>query len=615
MASQHEIDSIIDATDIVQLVSEYVKLEKNGKNYKGLCPFHNEDTPSFVVSPEKKIAHCFGCGGGGNPIKFLQEIEHIDFSTALSRLAKRNGIKLSNAKEEKKTDNFARFYQMMQTSAEFYIKNFENTKSGLEAREYLNKRGLGDETIKVFGIGLAPNSFNALYNVLKESNYLELDMMDLGLITSTEKGYYDLFNRRIMFPIRNENGDVIAFSGRVYNNSDPNAAKYINTKETFIFKKSNTLFNLDKAKGEIMKKKRVILHEGQMDVIASYRSGLKEVVCSLGTALTLEQVKLLKRYTNQAIICYDGDKAGINASLKAIKLFKANGFSVGLVMLPDGMDPDEYSFKYGSDAYRNYFESHIMDSNNYIFEQAFVNKNLNDVIIKDHIKDEIFTMLSTIESNTLVEDFLNRLAQRLNVNINAIKDDYDKYYTSATYNNYVEKTNEEINNYNQYDDDPFYADVKPVRINQLTSMYELHLIQYAVSSKERALEIDERISDYIQAFSKENQNIWFALINNFYQAYDEFDYEKFIKLLSPEDLKHYLIGLEKIRNDKANVYDHEDLEACIKKIELMYCDVSNNNIDKSLSKINDQELSAKLISEKFKNKKKKEEIKNRRSIQ
>ncbi|MBO5712089.1 MAG: DNA primase, partial [Acholeplasmatales bacterium] len=613
MASQHEIDSVIEATDIVALVSEYVKLEKTGKNYKGLCPFHNEDTPSFVVSPEKRIAHCFGCGGGGSPIKFLQDIEHIDFPTALSRLAKRNGVTISNFKEDKKTNNYAKFYAMMQTSSEFYIKNFENTKSGLEAREYLNKRGLDDETIKVFDIGLAPSNSNSLYNVLKDSSYLELDMMDLGLVGSNDKGYYDLFIKRIMFPIKNENGNVIAFSGRIYNSTDPNSPKYVNTKETFIFKKGSTLFNLNIAKGEIMKKKRVILHEGQMDVIASYRSGLKEAICTLGTALTLEQVKILKKYTNQAIICYDGEKAGINASLKAIKLFKANGFNVGLVMLPDGMDPDEYTLKFGSEAYKSYFESHIVDSNTYIFEQAFINKNLDDVIVKDHIKDEVFAMLSTVESQTLVEEFLDRLAKRLNVSLAIIKNDYSKYYTSANYNNYVEPSvgdknyyDEPYNNdYAAYDDDPFYTNVKPKRINQLKSMCEYRLINYAISSKDRALTIDERISDHIQAFSKENQNIWFALINNYYHTYDEFNYDKFIKLLSPEDLNHFIIGLEKLRNDKANIYDDIDLENCIRKIQEMNCDVSNSNIDKSISTINNQELQAKLILEKFKNKKKK----------
>lgn len=612
MASQHEIDSVIEATDIVALVSEYVKLEKTGKNYKGLCPFHNEDTPSFVVSPEKRLAHCFGCGGGGSPIKFLQDIEHIDFPTALAKLAKRNGIQISGVKEDKKTNNYAKFYQMMQTSSEFYIKNFENTKSGLEAREYLNKRGLDDETIKVFDIGLAPSSTNSLYKVLKDSNYLELDMMDLGLVGTNDKGYYDLFIKRIMFPIKNENGNVIAFSGRIFYSSDPNSPKYVNTKETFIFKKGSTLFNLNNAKGEIMKKKRVILHEGQMDVIASYRSGLKEAICTLGTALTPEQIKILKRYTNQAIICYDGDKAGINASLKAIKLFKANGFSVGLVMLPDGMDPDEYALKFGSDAYRSYFESHIMDSNTYIFEQAFINKNLNDVIVKDHIKDEVFAMLSEVQSQTIVENFLNRLAEKLNVSISAIKEDYSKYYTSGNYTNYVEIPYDEPNNFTNYNDDPFYQETKPVKINQLKSMCEYRLIQYAISSKSKALDIDEKISDHLQAFSKENQNIWFALINDYYQTYDEFDYEKFIKLLSQEDLKHYLLGLEKLRNDKATVYDDEDLEACINKIKSMNCDVSNTNLDRSINAIKDQELQAKLINEKFLNKKKKEELKNRR---
>ena len=179
MATQQEIEKVIDATDIVALVSQYVKLEKHGKNYKGLCPFHNEDTPSFVVNPDKKIAHCFGCGGGGSPIKFLQQVENIDFNQALYKLAEKANITIAGTKEYNKTNNYAKYYSIMKTSCEFYMKNLTLTKFGQEALEYLHKRGLDDETIKVFDIGLAPLDNDTLYKVLKDSNYLELDMIDL----------------------------------------------------------------------------------------------------------------------------------------------------------------------------------------------------------------------------------------------------------------------------------------------------------------------------------------------------------------------------------------------------------------------------------------------------
>ena len=611
MATQQEIDKVIDATDIVALVSEYVKLEKAGKNYKGLCPFHNEDTPSFVVNPDKKIAHCFGCGGGGSPIKFLQQVENIDFQTALAKLAEKANIKLTGTKEYKKTNNYAKYYSIMKTSCDFYTKNLSVTKLGQEALEYLYKRGLNDETIKVFDIGLAPSGHDTLYQVLKDSNYLELDMIDLGLVTSNERGYHDLFVNRIMFPIKNENGDVIGFSGRIFNTDDKNQAKYINTKETFIFKKGNTLFNLNNAKSDIMKKRRVILHEGQMDVIASYRSGLRETVCSLGTALTAEQVNTLRRYTDNVVICYDCDKAGINASLKAIKLFKQNGFKVSLVMLPQGMDPDEYSLRFGANAYLKYFEENIIDENTYIFNQAFLNKNIQDITVKDEIKNQIFSMLINLNSQIQVEEFLGKLATRLDISLEAIKTDYNSYY------NYNRPTNV-VENYpaddfsSNYDYNPIgEKGITPTKIEHSVSICEIRLLNYAKSSKAKALEIDSKIADHLYAFSKEGLNVWITLINKYYTNYDEFIEGNFIKMLSEEEVKYYINALEKLRRYPGG-FNEEDLNACIEKVESMTFVKQNERINKNIMTSNDEQLIMSLLSQKFKNRKKIDENNRRK---
>lgn len=606
MATQQEIDKVIDATDIVALVSQYVKLEKAGKNYKGLCPFHNEDTPSFVVNPDKKIAHCFGCGGGGSPVKFLQQIENIDFNSALTKLAEKANIKITGAKESKKTNNYAKYYSIMKTSCDFYNKNLEVTKLGQEALEYLHKRGLNDETIKVFDIGLAPSGYDTLYQVLKESNYLELDMIDLGLVGSNDRGYHDLFINRIMFPIKNENGDVIGFSGRIFNTDDKNQAKYINTKETFIFKKGNTLFNLNNAKSEIMKKRRVILHEGQMDVIASYRSGLKEAVCSLGTALTVEQVKLLRNYTDNAIICYDSDKAGINASLKAIKLFKQHGFKVSLVMLPQGMDPDEYSLKFGANQYLKYFEENIIDENTYIFNQAFLNKNLADISVKNEIKNQIFSMLLSLNSQTLVEEFINKLALRLETSLEAIKADYNSYYNAYKPTNVVENYPNNYFDENYVSDPGDIKEVVPVKIEHSISICEIRLLNYAMSSKAKALEIDSKINNHLNAFSKEGLNIWITLINTYYQNYDEFTLGIFIKMLSEESVRYYTDGLEKVRRNPMVTSD-EDLNACIDKVIKTTFIKDNERLSKTIHVTNDIDKQISLISQKFKNKKKLDE--------
>jgi DNA primase len=603
MATQQEIEKVIDATDIVALVSEYVKLEKAGKNYKGLCPFHNEDTPSFVVNPDKKIAHCFGCGGGGSPIKFLQQVENIDFNTALSKLAQKANISIAGTKEYKKTNNYAKYYSIMKTSCDFYTKNLSVTKLGQEALEYLHKRGLNDETIKVFDIGLAPAEHSILYQVLKESNYLELDMIDLGLVGSNDRGYHDLFVNRIMFPIKNENGDVIAFSGRIFNTTDKNQAKYINTKETFIFKKGNTLFNFNNAKSEIMKKRRVILHEGQMDVIASYRSGLKEAVCSLGTALTIEQVNLLRRYTDNVVICYDSDKAGINASLKAIKLFKQNGFKVSLVMLPQGMDPDEYSLKYGANAYLKYFEENIIDENTYIFNQAFLNKNLSDISVKNEIKNQIFSMLVEINSQIVVEEFISKLAARIDVSIDALKADYSNYYNANKPTNVVENYADEYFNQNYVNDSHFDSEVVPKKIEHSISICEVRLLHYAKASKEKAMEIDSNIADYLSAFSKQGASVWITLINSYYQHYDEFIEANFISMLNEENMTYYISGLEKLRRNPV-IFNDVDLEACIEKVKSLTYVKQNQRINKNIMASNDIDYQMSLLQEKFKNKKK-----------
>ena len=243
-----EAEKIINATDIVALVSKYVKLEKQGKNYKGLCPFHNEDTPSFVVSPDKNIAHCFGCNGGGNPVNFLMQIENIDFNEAIRRLAEFNGMEYKGKGNPKKIDPNAKYYKIMSIASEFYQANLEGSTLGASAKKYLYDRGLTDLDIKEFGIGLSPEIGDSLYQVLKESDFLELDMADISLVDKNNNGYHDIFAERIMFPICDMEGRVIAFSARIFNSKDKNQPKYINSRESKIFHKGETLYNFHLAK-------------------------------------------------------------------------------------------------------------------------------------------------------------------------------------------------------------------------------------------------------------------------------------------------------------------------------------------------------------------------------
>ncbi|MDE6415214.1 MAG: DNA primase [Anaeroplasmataceae bacterium] len=594
MATQEEITKIIESTDMVELVSPYVKLTKQGKNYKGLCPFHNEDTPSFVVSQDKHLAHCFGCGKGGNPIQFLMDIKLISFPEALTELAKKNGIELKDEYQPKtqKQDNTL-YYEMMSTAAKFYHQNLTLTKSGKGALNYLYQRGIDDETIQTFQIGLAPATKDALYKVLKDANYLEINMMDLGLVDHNDQGYYDIFSRRITFPITDEQGHVVGFSARIFDNPDKTQPKYINTRDTFLYHKGNILYHLDQAKTEILRKKRCILHEGQMDVIASTFAGLKESICTMGTALTLDQAYVLKRYANQAIICYDGDKAGINASKKAIGIFKKAGMQVHLVLLPDGMDPDEYVHTYGEEEYVKYFESHILDELEYTFETAFLNVNLKDSFVVETVKTTVFEQIQNMPSQTAKEKYLELLANRINGSLNAILADYEVYTkTASPYQQPYEDT---------YEEEPIF--LKPIEEEKKYRNYELRLFLYARNSKERALKIDKKLGDYIDAFSPINQDIWIQLVNNYYAMYEEFDDTLFCSLLTEEQKTTYLNNLDILRGS-VEPYSDEDLECIIEKMKENHYKVLNQNLTKVIENTNDTEIKKSKLAEKFNNKKK-----------
>ena len=603
MPLDDDIKQIIDATDIVALVSSYnIKLEKQGKNYKGLCPFHHEDTPSFLVSVEKKLAHCFGCGGGGDPIKFIMQIEGIGFQEAVAKLAEFNGMEYKG-NFQKKEDPNKKYYEILNLAVNFYKANYEKTEYGLEAREYLLKRGLTDEVIKDFNIGLAPKQIDTLYKVLKESNYLELDMIDSGLINSDEKSYHDFFVSRIMFPIYNEAGNPIGFSGRIFNNTDKNQPKYVNSKESMVYHKGDVLFNIQNAKGEIMRKKRVILHEGQMDVIAAYRSGFKEAICTMGTALTITQARLLSKYANNAIICYDGDNAGIKASKKAIKIFEQTGFNVRLVLLPQGMDPDEYVLKYGVLEYQKYFESHIIDALEYQYVTAFLNKNLNDNIVFKDVCEEIFSLLINEKSQSIIESYLNRLSKDTNTLIDAIHLDYEAYRNKNVLNNQID--------YPIYDEPSDYVEAEPVEIKEIwNSTAELRLFIYAKESKANAIYIDQTLGESIYGFKPKTLNLWFKLINEYYANFDKFEEGKFIKLLiNQDDVNYYTQMMEVVSKDYIEPYNQQDMLKCIEKVERDCCDAKNNDIKRKIASNNtSSEKKFQYANEAFINRKKKLEL-------
>lgn len=435
MISENKFKEINDSCDIVELVSGYVELKKAGANYNGLCPFHNEKTPSFYVSPEKNIATCMGCKKGGSPITFLSQIENISKIEAAKRLADKYHIEFNYDIKPKINQEYRNLFEITDFSLKFYKLYLNNSKLGLEALDYLHKRGLSNETINKFDIGLAPNNRGVLYEALKEKGFNEVDMLESGLIKK-QNSYYDLFTNRIMFPIKDEDNNVLGYSGRAFNSSD--TSKYVNSPESKLFKKGEILFNLNNATKDIRRKNRCILVEGQMDVISLDNAGITEALCSMGTALTINQAKLIKKYTNNVILAYDGDSAGQNAIIKAIDILKLANLNIMIVKIPDGLDPDEYLKKYGSDALNELFNQ-TMDEYDFRYYYSFKDRNLNNLSHVELIKTDIFKIIKSSKSETLKEKLLRRLSTEIYVSYDALLNDYSKYNTIARTEKTVEK--------------------------------------------------------------------------------------------------------------------------------------------------------------------------------
>jgi len=349
-----KIEKIRTTANAVDIISEYVQLRKRGKNYVGLCPFHNEKTPSFTVSDEKQIFHCFGCHTGGNVFKFLMEYKKISFVEAVQELAEQLGIPLeyeeSQGYEEQQSEQET-LYDVNTEAAKYFLNNLLNDAEGEGVRKYLQERNIKTQTIRAFGLGYTLRGWENFINFAKGKK-IDLDRaVKLGLIGKSDDGrYYDKLPGRLIFPIFSPNGRVVAFAGRIL---DPHekGAKYINSPESLIYSKSKILYGLSFAKDEIRRLNKAILVEGYMDLISLYQSGIKNVVAVSGTALTDDQVQLLSRYTKDVVLLFDSDTAGIKASMRSIEVLIKQDMEVKIVSLPEGEDPDSYVNKFGKDKF------------------------------------------------------------------------------------------------------------------------------------------------------------------------------------------------------------------------------------------------------------------------
>jgi len=350
------LERVRDSTSIVELIGSYVHLKKRGKDHAALCPFHNEKTPSFWVSESKQIFKCFGCGAGGDAYKFLMLMENLSFADAVARLAERQGIPLPKRSGPAAAEDDGRraLYEIMDLAAAFFREALEKHPSSGEARTYLEKRSISAETIQAFGIGYAPPGSELLAH-LRSRKLQSSQVLACGLIAETSAGQYrDKFRHRVMFPIRDLNGKVMAFGGRVLGDGVP---KYLNSPETVLYHKGNNLFGLDKARDAIRKADFAILVEGYFDCVVPFQFGFRNTVASLGTSLTENQVRLLGRYTRNVVISFDPDSAGLSAALRSIDLFLQQGFRVNVISLPEGYDPDTFLREYGFPAYQEKLKS------------------------------------------------------------------------------------------------------------------------------------------------------------------------------------------------------------------------------------------------------------------
>ncbi len=442
MLDNSKIEEIRRSVNIIDIISEYLPLTQRGRNYFGVCPFHDDHSPSMSVSPDLQIYTCFSCGATGNVFKFIMDYENISFMEAVKVIASKGGIDVDvNTFTPKKVVNND-LYEMYDIARKLYQNNI-NSDYGKQAKEYLHERQITEEIIKEFGIGLSLIKNDILTNLFLKKEYKNTDILKSGLIIQGKNGLHDIYINRIMFPLTNLEGKTVGFSGRIYNNED--SSKYINTKETEIFKKGEILYNYYRAKDECRLKQTVIVVEGFMDVIRAYTIGIKNVVASMGTAITKQQATLLKRLAPNIILLFDGDSAGEKATESCIEELSKIGVTPKIVRLEENLDPDDYIKKYGKEKFLSKLNSplNVME-----FKMNYLKgkHNLNDTVELANYINECIKELNQIDDDILKEITLKKLANEAGINEELLR---SKLVTKKEVKKEIPK--KEVTNYNKYE--------------------------------------------------------------------------------------------------------------------------------------------------------------------
>jgi DNA primase len=412
MKSERLLEEIKSKIDIVEFISDYVHLKKSGQNYKGLCPFHSEKTPSFMVSQAKQIFHCFGCGVGGDVVSFFMKHEHLTFPEAIRYMAKKAGIKITEFRVDKEiSEKRERILQINEEAMKFFIKDLNNSHKALA---YLKGRGINTESLEKFCLGHASDERDSLFRHMKKVGYSDSALKEAGLIVIDGNGYRDAFRRRIIFPILNLKGDVIAFGGRVMDDSLP---KYINSPETEVFKKGETLFAINLAKDEIRKKDYAIIVEGYLDAIICHQYDFRNTVAPLGTALTSRHLQKLKLLTKKVVLVFDSDQAGIAAARRSLAILCENDFKAKVLLLPEGEDPDSFLRKNGSPPFKQLF-SHAMSMTEFL-----MNTSKGDKI--DIVKESL-SNIALMKDMIIADELLGELADRSRIHESVLRSELEK---------------------------------------------------------------------------------------------------------------------------------------------------------------------------------------------
>ena len=461
--SDEKKNEILENSDIVAIIGDYVDLKKSGNSYKGLCPFHNEKTPSFTVDDRKQLFHCFGCGEGGDVVSFIMHKEGLSYIDSMKYLAKKAGIKLDDIKSSKENKILNRYYDINKDIMMYFYKNLLTDKAG---QIYLKNRGFKSNIVNTFMLGFAKNSWDDLLSYVKKKDYLLDDIENLGLIKKSQNGkYYDKYRNRLIFPIINHYGKVIGFGGRSIDSTMP---KYLNSPESQVFKKRYNLYGLNIFKKQ--SNKDIILVEGYMDVIGLNNQGIDQAVASLGTSLTSDQAKLLKRYAKNVYICYDEDNAGIKATDRAIEILLDEEIKPNIISLEKGLDPDDFVKKYGRDAFIKKMDE-ASDVYNYKYNKIldlYAESKDNEKFEKLNLFIEF---LSSIKSDLTREIFINNVSKLFDIDKSTLKESVLKY------NDNYKKT------YKNQNEDSFYNknDFKNFNTNQNTIVERK---KYSVSTNE-----------------------------------------------------------------------------------------------------------------------------------